>query len=496
MNAIKNRKAGRYVLTFLILTVLCSLLPYSLDDWAWGSSVGINRLNTWFEGYSGRYVGNLIVLALTRSVLLRAVIMAGVFTMMVWILTKIASGKKDLFAFTCLLLLLTPREIFRQAVVWTSGFANYTISIFFTLIYVNEIRALLDGKKETKNRIPRGIFLFILGAVSAPVMEHLAIYNLVLAMAVLIYDFVTTRKVWFHHAAYLLGTLCGTIYMFSNSAYHNVMKGTDGYRSISGSQGILYKLVSSWFSTIYTDFLMSHGALNLLLAALCIFLFFQAKKPQKFEKLFRFCLSVITLYGIYSAFSSIAFDRADKRPELLILEGLFSILYFIMLTVYILWIGIAFGCIEKLAFLMGSLMMVTAPLLAVNPVTSRCLFAPYCFWILLALQLFQLLELPKQDSVECLIKKALHLGIAAGMLFYSIIFITNFCFYQERIHYVQAAADRGETRIELRKLPYEEYVWKATPQKKLWADRYKQFYGLDKDIKLVPVKNYGDSSAK
>ena len=49
------------------IAILCYLFPYTGDDWAWGSKIGIDRLNNWFENYNGRYVGNLIVLAMTRS---------------------------------------------------------------------------------------------------------------------------------------------------------------------------------------------------------------------------------------------------------------------------------------------------------------------------------------------------------------------------------------------------------------------------------------------
>lgn len=57
----------RYIICFGLIAILCYLFPYTGDDWAWGSKIGIDRLNNWFENYNGRYVGNLIVLAMTRS---------------------------------------------------------------------------------------------------------------------------------------------------------------------------------------------------------------------------------------------------------------------------------------------------------------------------------------------------------------------------------------------------------------------------------------------
>ena len=63
----KFKDIGRYALCFAMLFALSWLFPYTGDDWAWGSQIGLDRLHTWFDNYSGRYVGNLIVLALALT---------------------------------------------------------------------------------------------------------------------------------------------------------------------------------------------------------------------------------------------------------------------------------------------------------------------------------------------------------------------------------------------------------------------------------------------
>ena len=37
----------RYAICFGVVAVLCYLFPYTGDDWAWGSQIGIDRLNQW-----------------------------------------------------------------------------------------------------------------------------------------------------------------------------------------------------------------------------------------------------------------------------------------------------------------------------------------------------------------------------------------------------------------------------------------------------------------
>ena len=68
-----------YLMTFVLLAVLCYLFPYTGDDWSWGSSVGIDRINAGFVDYGGRYFGYIIVLVLTRLRVLKAFVMAGTF---------------------------------------------------------------------------------------------------------------------------------------------------------------------------------------------------------------------------------------------------------------------------------------------------------------------------------------------------------------------------------------------------------------------------------
>ena len=44
----------RYIICFGLIAILCYLFPYTGDDWAWGSKIGIDRLNNWFENCNGR----------------------------------------------------------------------------------------------------------------------------------------------------------------------------------------------------------------------------------------------------------------------------------------------------------------------------------------------------------------------------------------------------------------------------------------------------------
>lgn len=67
----------------------------------------------------------------------------------------------------------------------------------------------------------------------ALIVEHLTIYNVVLACGVLVYTICVHRKVVASHVAYLIGSVAGAAYMFSNSAYHTIANNQDQYRQMA-----------------------------------------------------------------------------------------------------------------------------------------------------------------------------------------------------------------------------------------------------------------------
>ncbi len=71
-----NSRVIHNVVIASFFLLLSFFFPYTGDDWAWGSSIGIQRLMTGFDNYNGRYAGNVLVLLLTRSKLLNVVSMA------------------------------------------------------------------------------------------------------------------------------------------------------------------------------------------------------------------------------------------------------------------------------------------------------------------------------------------------------------------------------------------------------------------------------------
>lgn len=90
-----NRWAKKYyyIMIGLVSLAFFGVLPSTGDDWSWGSYIGMRRLERWFAGYNGRYAGNLLVLFMTRSHVLRTIFMTLVTVGIVYCLTF--CGKSD-----------------------------------------------------------------------------------------------------------------------------------------------------------------------------------------------------------------------------------------------------------------------------------------------------------------------------------------------------------------------------------------------------------------
>ena len=56
-----KEKYRKYFFLFIAFAVLFLVIPYCDDDLRWGSSVGMERLANWFDGYGGRYLGYIIM---------------------------------------------------------------------------------------------------------------------------------------------------------------------------------------------------------------------------------------------------------------------------------------------------------------------------------------------------------------------------------------------------------------------------------------------------
>lgn len=488
MIKVKNKRSITYVVIFVVLFMLCLLFPYSGDDWAWGSSIGMERLSIWFDNYSGRYFGNLIVLVLTRSNFLKAVAMSICLGGIIVILNEITRNQKCGVGLILTVLVFMPVTLLRQSVVWTAGFSNYTTSIFFTLIYIYYIRNIYDNKK-LKNSYIAAVLLLVLGFLNALIVEHLTIYNVILGIYAVVFTLIKYKKIYIQHGAYLLGSLIGTAVMFSNSVYSSVAKGEDGYRTITTDKGIIYRAYDSFVNVIAKEGFLNNFVLLACLLVICLVIWFEVKSQISGRA---------RMWGTAAVFVNIAYVSLSfmnqlntywlKEDALLVLEALAVVLYVLSLMVFVLILPYDVMKKVELIFAFMSAVIMMGPLLVVTPIGSRCFFASYIMLLYFTILLYShFSERHKKQFAQ--LSRTFMVVSFAGALYLFYIYGTIAKSNGERIDKAIAEAKNKENVIEVKELPYKDYVWCSDVEEEPWSTRFKLYYGIDEKIKIKMLKN-------
>lgn len=469
---------------FLILTFFFYIFPYTGDDWAWGSSIGIERLESWFQNYNGRYAGNLLVMVLTRFRAFRAIFEAGCFVGILYLIVPKGKNQKMLMLTGAFLFISMPKLILRQAIVWTAGFTNYAVSVLLVLIYIRYCYSLVQSQNGKVPHAWVAIPLAILAFVTALFVEHITTYILVLAVAIILYTLVKEHKVYAAHIGYLVGAIGGAAAMFSNGAYHVIATHQDQYRTISMESGILDRIFTNYFSVIGQELFVNNFILNLFLFFAILVVFLKQKRSDGFTGKGRKALSVFSLIMIGFAvnYSTVAdalkiFSRRDVFPE--VCDGVVTALFCIGIVLFCLFAIVEKTLRTKAIFLIGSAACITAPLCVVTPIGSRCFFAIYVFFTFFVLECM--------DKMESKLWHCILLGIAilVGLLNWARIYVPIYQADMDRLDKVRKAADQGEIVVELTHYPHENYLWCSVPETgSIWEERYKLFYKIPMELKL------------
>ena len=484
----KYKKIVPFVVVFLFFGVLGYLFPYTNDDWAWGSSIGINRLNNFFANYNGRYLGNLLVILLTRFRIIRALVMAVILTLITFLINKIIQKEtenKTILLIAIFLMILMPRPIFRQAIAWTSGFTNYVPPVLLILIWFYLSRNILDNKEIKLNKF-WSIPVLILGICSCLFMEHVTIYAVIIGIVGLIYSYKKKIKINLSQITYLIGTIIGSILMFQNEAYHHIIKGDDFYRKVP-KDGFIMKSIKRYFHTIYDNLFLNNTIILLLIAVCCLFLFFRfvyKKKNIKHKKLMYFSLGTIVFYAIYSLISQFFPDWESLTLILKYLEGCLTAIYFVALLLYIILLPNKISK-NKLFFFLGSIVLLTLPLFIVSPVTPRCFYPMYIIWILFTLQLlFDCFKYIKSDKFYVTINYISLFAIVISMFYFICIIFSAFYVTNKMVNYIEKEKKNKSQVMVLPKTVYEDYMKHPYPHDETNTERFKMFYDIDDSVKL------------
>lgn len=480
---IKKNKIIKCILMFLLLCIFFYFVPYTDDDLRWGSQTGLHRLQNGFAGYGGRYLGYLIVLGLTRSVVLKVLFMSAVITMMAYLIRYIT--QLQIAPYIVLLsIMVAPLSLFSSTIGWVSGFSNYVTSICFTLVFI-AYAAYFDRKVEKQQQGWLIVPLSLLGIVNTLLVEHFTIYNVLLGIFVAVAFALKYKHVFIQFAGYIIGTLVGTCWMFSNSAYHRVLNGKDSYRDIG--QSIYYSLYE-----ICKYGYLDNVVMNIVILIVLLFIVLKLRKNlYKLEQsLVDSCLLINFVYLIAGVLFKNLFDGTevvDRKFRLaFVVMTLLSVFAHIMIVMIFAKYHQSF---KKILFLLISIIIMDAPFLVVNPVTPRVFFGAYILYTIEFCIITN--ELCREMDVcsERNILKFCKMGLAVGAVFYISIFSSIYKADMERLQDIRKQAAEGKKKVVMYSIPYEQFVHDITLHEKWELKGYKKFYNLPKNLKLIVEKD-------
>lgn len=477
---------------FICYACLAWLFPYTGDDWAWGSSVGLERLATFFAGYNGRYAGNLLVLALTRSKLLDTVVMAASFLGVCLLSYEYTDDRsKGTLLLAAALFLLMPKGMWAQVVAWTAGFTNYVPSALITVAFLVSVREITDQKlSDRRETLGYSVWMTALGFVGALFVESITVFHICLAAAVIACMFLRFRKYRLIQVGFLLGSVAGAWVMFANGAYDRIAQGEDYYRHMPvGLRDTVYFAVEQAgkiLDYILFDNLPFCILVSVLLLALAVWKIKTGEgKTGAVLPAIVHILCLVLLWKKDWAFTLLTSRIAMKQLVAGMIPVVIAVLYVLSIMVMV-WFFVEKGRRFRMLLPLYCAVVSLAPLLVVDPIGPRCVFIGYFLMIVFTADLFGYVRRQVMPQ-ERWLNRAMGLLVAAQLVFYVSVFYPIHYYDALRLDFIKEQAAQGKKEVLICALPNPDYLWDSTPVGGHLMERYKLFYGLDADLQFTCI---------
>ena len=483
MKKILNNKILFYSILFILFMFLCLLFPYTHDDYAWGSPVGLWRLYSLFDDYNGRWLGNLFILLLTRSLVIKSIVMSLILVSIFYLIEKIVDNNNLIVRLLSpTLFFLMPLPIFKQGIVWTSAFTNYAIPVLFFLIYLYYNKDIFT---KINSKCP-AIFLLILGFVVSLFIENITLFNLFLSFVIVIYLLIKNKKIHIPNLMYFIGSLIGTILMFSNEAYHSVATGTDKYRNLD----VIKNATDNIFNTIVKYLTFNNIYINIILSIIVILIISISYKKlsKKIKNIIPLFILILVSFPIYSLLTSY-YDVHVFLKYTKYINALYSFIYLLTFLISIILFIDKKDTKYKLISLCIIIIGVTSPLIIVSPIGPRCFVPTYFLFVLLVCSLLHY-YLSNIKYNESILSNVICSSFIILFCFYSLIYGYVYKVNVQREKYI--STHKNSSVLILPKLPYDSFVNHGTPNPGLFQRRFKYFYDIDQNTKLefVSIKKW------
>ncbi len=475
----------------ILLFIMFLFEPMRLDDWAWGSKFGIERLNNKFAGYNGRYVGNIIVIVLLRLPnIIRALVETAFVLFFLKMVYDILEKNSMAFAFFAVSFACIPLRLSTQCITWTSGYANYFMAAVALVFIIKTVFDIVFSGEETKK------YMYIIFPViifcSQLILETTTIYIFVFLVAMTI---ITCKNKDKKNIIFLgictLVSIAGLMVMYSNSAYSAAVTDDDATYKRINILGFLSQIgdyFDKFIDEMMPDFVSNYHLLILFILIALLVLW--VMKGGMLSKVMCCVGAVLAAFFVY--------DMMDSRWESLYRDGqLGLIIRFVLSFLMYLYLIISIAMLTdgkrrvKMLIIGVSQFILVAPLVVATPLGARCFFHNYIFWALILGQLVlcicERIKSGTAEKVENYIMKAATAFTLMTMVCNLGVQIKTFEIYGIRQKIIDDCKAEHAKEIILPEVPWSSiYCFGAnvSNENEYWLDNYKIYYEIPSDTKV------------
>ena len=447
-----------YICSFLVFSVLSYFFVYVGDDWFWASNDAIELLKNGFRYYNGRFISNVIIMILSRSLLLKC-ISYGLFTTLFLYLVKSVINKenKNILFLTVILFFMIDKNVLAQGYVWASGYVNFFISVLLILYIMRQ-------NCEDKFKDMNFFMSFALGLVSSLFLENVTLLLIAINIGLIIYSKIVKEKKY--NIGFLSGNVVGAIAMFYNMF---AFKTTVGEREIH-----LTGLIETFSEKIVPYYFGKSMIITILLVSgIFLFIFFNRKKISKWN-LWLFLL-VSLVYLLVNIFVAMGYTiNLIFNSCLLVVYTIYSFINLIKVSDSKLRYRFIWYFILKVGYI--------APLVFVDSLGPRLLLFPFIIDIMIILEIFNF-YVKKRISKFIFGTIAIIVIIMQYVIFYHCYKVAN-----ESYLYVNECIENNEMNIPISFENFiERYHFYYLPFAEYLQEYYIKFYDLETELEAFNI---------
>ena len=497
---LKKENSVNIVLSLFIVGLTFAMLylaPLRLDDWTWGSSIGIDRLKTFSAGYNGRFFSNTLTpILLHIPTIFRVVFEVAVLGGVGYCLYRCVKNAY-LFYFSLILILLIPAEMYNETVTWVSGFTNFIVPIFSVLFIYNLcINHILENKQLSVVSICLICPVVIL---SQGILETTTIYIFFILVVTLCLYYVRYKKLSIPCAIFLICSVIGALLMFSNEGYIKNINGQD-YKEIHITGGLPFILSYAWsmyLENIITRW-MAYGFMSVIVSFTMIP--FSLVMSKRFSR-----INALISTGFFAMYMYCLVEKAwlDERRMGRTVFAILSIVFCLFILYLIINSKLSTKDKQNGFICAFSQIVLIAPLVFVYPTLERCFLQPYIHWILLVC--FMLKHITGSEGIKAFVEKAKRkitiydVGMITRLLVCAFLILSiagqsiAYKAYKLRDEAIAKGLESGSSEIVVPEVPnYTKYCIGANVLSfdDYWMENYQRFYGIPYDVKVTFVDYY------